>query len=159
VSACPCTSDLNVIVCRVSACDISGRFIASAAFIAGALAVLISGGIAYFTTDRLLDRSNAAQSDAADYADFIAEVTGLVAALAIFVIGLIVVASQDSLQAVVVLAGVFLLAPLAWITWKFVSQKDPMKSVRKKRGHALGWRSYTMIAANLAAVLLVFFII
>jgi hypothetical protein len=159
MGACPCTSDLNVIVCRVSACDISGRFIASAPFIAGALAVMISGGVAYFTADRLLDRRNAAQADAADYADFIAEATGLVAALATFVIGLIVVASQDSLQAVVVLAGAILLIPLGWITWKFVSQKDPMKSVREKRGRALGWRSYTVIAANLSAVVLVFLII
>jgi hypothetical protein len=159
VNACPCISDLNVIVCRVSACDISGRFIASAPFIVGALAVAISGGVAYFTIERLLDRSNAAQSDSADYADYIAEATGLVVALATLVIGLIVVASQDSLQAVVVLAGVVLLVPLGWITWKFVSQNDPTRSVREKRDRKLGWRSYTMIVANLVAVFLVFLII
>lgn len=143
----------------MDACGISGRFIASAAFIAGALAVLISGGIAYFTVNRLLNRSDPAQSDAADYADFIAEATGLVSALAIFVIGLVVIASQDNLQAIVILVGVILLIPLGWIVWRFVSQRDPTRSVREKRGHALGWRSYTMIAANLAAVFLVFLII
>ena len=120
---------------------------------------MISGGVAYFTAERLLDRNVAAQADAADYADFIAEATGLVAALAIFIIGLIVVASQDNLQAVVILVAVILLIPLGWIVWKFVSQSDPTKSVRKKRGHALGWRSYTMIASNLVAVFLIFFII
>jgi hypothetical protein len=150
---------LNIIVCRATACDISGRFIASAPFIAGALAIVISGGVAYFTADRLLDRDNAAQADAADYADFIAEAAGLVAALAIFVLGLIVVASQDGLKAVVVLVGIFSLIPLGWIVWRFVSQSDPMKSVRKKKGRALGWRSYAMVAANLAAVVFVFLII
>jgi hypothetical protein len=159
VNGCPCTSDLNIIVCRVSACGISGRFIASAPFVVGALAVVISGGFTYFTIDRLLSRTNPAQSDAADYADFIAEAAGLVAALAILVVGLIVVASQDSLQAIVILVGVIPIVVLGWIVWRFVSQKDPTKSVRKKRGHALGWRSKIMIAANLAAVFLVFLII
>jgi glucose-6-phosphate-specific signal transduction histidine kinase len=159
VNACPCTSQLNIIVCRVNACSISERFIASAPFIAGALVVLISGGVAYFTAERLLDRDKPAEADAADYADFIAEATGLVAALATLVIGLIVVASQDSLQAIIILVGAILLIPLAWIVWKFVSLKDPMKSIRKKRGRELGWRSYTMIAANLFAVFLVLLII
>jgi uncharacterized sodium:solute symporter family permease YidK len=159
MAACPCVSDLNVIVCRVSACDFSGRFIASASFLAGALVILMSGAIASFTIDRLLARSNPAQADAADYADYISEVTGLAAALATLVIGLIVVASQDSLQALVILAGAVLIIPFAWITGSFFLKRDPLASVRKKRGRALGWRSYTLIGANLAAIGLVFFII
>jgi glucose-6-phosphate-specific signal transduction histidine kinase len=159
MSACPCTSPLNIVVCRVSECSISGRFIASAPFIAGALVVLISGGVAAFTVDRLLDRSKPSQADAADYADFISEATGVVAALATLIIGLIVVASQDSVKAIVILVGAFLLAPLAVVVWRFVSQRDPTLSVRKKRGRRLGWRSYIMIAANLVAVFLVVLII
>ena len=124
----------------------------------GALAVLISGGVAYFTIERLFDRSKAGQADSADYADYITEATGLVAALVTLVVGLIVVASQDDLEALVILVGAVSIIPLAWVTWVFVSQRDPIKSVRQKR-HKLGWRSYTMIAANLAAVFLVFLII
>jgi hypothetical protein len=159
MNACPCASDLNIIVCRVDSCGPAGRFIVAAPFIAGALAVLISGGVSSFTIDRLLDRNKPGQSDAADYADYTAETTGLVVALATLVIGLIVVASQDSLQAIVILIGAVLLVPFVWIVWRFVSKKDPTKTVRQKRGRALGWRSYTLIAANVIAVLLVFLII
>jgi hypothetical protein len=110
-------------------------------------------------TDRLLDRKEPSQADSADFADFVSESTGLVGALFVFIIGFIVVASGDNLNAVVVLAGALVLFPLGWFVWRFVSQKDPIKSVRRKRGRSLGWRSYTLATANLAAVVLVFLII
>ncbi len=159
MAACPCHSDLNLIVCRAVACGWSGRFIDSAPFIAGAVAIFVSGGVTRFMTDRLLDRKEPSQADSADFADFVSEATGLVGALFVFIIGLIVVASGDNLNALVVLAGVFVLFPLGWFVWRFISQKDPIKSVRRKRGRSLGWRSYTLATANLAAVVLVFLII
>jgi hypothetical protein len=159
VTGCPCASDLNILVCRTSSCTPTDRFIASAPFIAGALAVFASGAIARFTIDRLLDRRKASEADSADFADFIAEATGLVGAFLLFVMGLLVVISSDKLQATVVLVAFVLLIPLGWPVWRFVSQKDPIRSVRKKRGRVLGWCSYMMAAANALAVLLVFFVI
>ena len=159
MQACPCHSAFNFAVCRVAACGLTGRFIDAAPFIVGAAAILISGAITSFTVDRLLDRRRGDQADGADFADFVSESAGLASALFVFVIGIIVVASGDNLSAAVILAESIIALPLAAMVWKYVSLKDPIIAVRKKRGHALGWRSYIMAAVNIAAVALVFLVI
>ncbi len=159
MNGCSCQSDLNIFVCRTISCGFTGRFIDSAPFIAGAIAIFLSGAVTRFTIDRLLSRKEPSQSDAADFADYVSEATGLVVALLIFVIGFIVVASGDNLQSAVVLLGVFALVPLVWIVGQFISERDPIKYTRKKRGRALGWRSYTLAIANILAVALVFLVI
>jgi hypothetical protein len=157
--ACPCHSSLNFAVCRVTACGFSGRFIDSAPFIAGAVAILVSGAITRFTTDRLFNRRRPDQADAADFADFVSESTGLVSAFLVFIIGVAVVASGDNLTATTVLAEAIIVLPLGWMVWSHASRNDPYIAVRQKRGHTLGWRSYTMAAVNIAAVILVFLVI
>jgi hypothetical protein len=159
MTGCPCRSDLNTIVCRSVSCGWSGRFIDSAPFIVGAIAILACGGFARFTIDRLLDRANPRQSDTADYADFISEATGLVGGLLTFVIGVIVVASADNLSAAIVLLCVLAIVPLWWISWGLISNNDPFEYGRKKRGHSLSWRSYALTAATALAVVLVFLIL
>jgi hypothetical protein len=159
MNGCSCKSNLNIFVCRTDSCGFTGRFIDSLPFVVGALAIIVAGGVARFTTDRLLNRKNAAEADAADFADFVSEATGLVGALFVFIIGVVIVASADKLQAIIVLISALCTLPLVWIVWKFVSHSDPIIAVRSKRGHGLGWRSYTLTCANLAAVVLVFLII
>ena len=146
-------------VCRSASCGWSGRFIDSAPFIAGAIAIFASAALARFTIDRLLKRAQPSESDAADFADYVAEASGLVGALFVFVIGVIVVAGADNLQAIVVLLGSLAIVPLAWTVWSLISQKDVFIYVRNKRSRVLGWRSYTLAAANFFAVILVFLII
>ena len=148
-----------MIVCRSTSCSWSGRFIDSAPFIAGAIAILACGAVAHFTIDRLNKRATPSQSDAADLADYVSETTGLVGSLLVFVIGIIVVASADNLQAIIILLGVLAAVPLTWIVWSLVSQEDASTYVRNKRDRVLGWRSYTLAGANLIAVILVFLII
>jgi hypothetical protein len=159
VTGCPCSSELNVLVCRSNSCGWSGRFINSAPFIAGAIAIFASAALARFTIDRLLKRTQPSESDAADFADFVAEASGLVGALLVFAIGVIVVISADNLQAIVVLLSVLIILPLIWIVWSLISQEDAIRYVRNKRGHVLGWRSYALAAANFVAVILVFLVI
>lgn len=159
MNGCPCKSDLNIFVCRTVSCGFTGRFINSVPFIVGALAIFVAGGVARFTTDRLLNREIPAEADAADFADFVSEATGLVGALFVFIIGLVIVASADNLQAIIVLISAMCTLPLVWIVWRFVSHSDPIIVVRNKRGHGLGWRSYTLACTNLAAVVLVFLVI
>jgi len=152
VVGCPCSSDLNILVCRSASCGWSGRFIDSAPFVAGAIAILACGGVARFTIDRLNKRANPPQSDAADLADYVSETTGLVGSLLVFIIGIVVVASADNLQAIIILLSALAALPLVWIVWSLVSQEDPSRYVRRKSDRALGWRSYALAGANFLAV-------
>ena len=159
MAGCPCQSDLNFIVCRPESCGWSGRLIDATPFIAGAVAILVAGGVTQFMTDRLLNRGVATEADTSDFANFISESAGLVTSLLVFVIGFIAIASADNLPAIAILVGIIIILPLGWLIWRFVSKDDPIKIVRKKKDRALGWRSYMMTIANLGAVILVFLVI